>query len=89
MDRDVVEGPNRKSRAIGFVKDMTKSEARTLVGQIVAELEARRQQDRSWHFGEFVTEVYFPLLRPEMEGIDADNQYEPGFNSSRGGLRDA
>jgi integrase len=62
------EGPNRKSRAIGLVKDMTKSEARTVVGQIVAELEAKRQQDRIWHFGEFVTEVYFPYYIRKWKG---------------------
>ncbi len=33
------EGPNRKSRAIGLVKDMTKSDARMVVGQIVQEIE--------------------------------------------------
>jgi integrase len=62
------EGPNRKSRAIGLVKDMTKSEARTIVGQIVSELEAKRQQDRSWPFGEFVTEVYFPYYVRKWKG---------------------
>jgi integrase len=62
------EGPNRRSRALGFVKDMTKSEARTLVGQIVAELDARRQQDRSWRFGEFVTEIYFPYYVRKWKG---------------------
>ena len=60
VDTNVVEGANRKSRAIGLVKNMTKSEARTVVGQIVAELVAKRQQDRRWPFGEFVTEIYFP-----------------------------
>lgn len=62
------EGSNRKSRAIGLVKDMTKSEARTVVGQIVAELEAKRRQDRTWPFGEFVTEIYFPYYIRKWKG---------------------
>src|SRR3954447_7710947 len=62
------EGPSRKSRAIGLVKDMTKSEARTVVGQIVTEIEAKRQQDRTWRFGEFVTDVYFPYYVRKWKG---------------------
>jgi integrase len=50
----------RKSRVIGFVKDLTKSEARAVVDRIVAEVNAKRDQHRVWQFGEFVTEVYFP-----------------------------
>jgi integrase len=51
---------SRKSRVIGLVKDMTKSDARAVVSGIVAEMEAKRQADRCWRFGGFVTEVYFP-----------------------------
>jgi integrase len=51
----------RKSRVIGFVKDMTKSKAREEVGKIVAEEIAKRQATcRVWHFGEFVEQVFFP-----------------------------
>jgi len=53
---------SRKSRVIGLVKDMTKSDARAVVSGIIAEMEAKRQADRSWRFGEFVTEVYFPYF---------------------------
>lgn len=52
----------RKSRVIGLVKDLTKSEARVAVGKIIAEMEARRQENRAWRFGEFVSEVYFPYF---------------------------
>jgi integrase len=62
------EGPNRKSRAIGLVKDMTKSDARMVVGQIVQEIETKRQQDRIWRFGDFVTEVYFPYYIRKWKG---------------------
>jgi integrase len=51
---------SRKSRVIGLVKDMTKSDARAAVGKIIADMEAKRQADRAWRFGEFVAEVYFP-----------------------------
>lgn len=51
---------SRKSRVIGLVKDMTKSDARAVVQGIIAEMEAKRQDNRAWRFGEFVTEIYFP-----------------------------
>lgn len=52
----------RKSRVLGFVKDMTKSKAREEVGKIVAEEIAKRQTaNRVWHFGEFVEKVVFPF----------------------------
>src|SRR5271156_356414 len=51
---------SRKSRVIGLVRDMTKSQARAVVDGIVAEANAKRQEDRLWLFGEFVHEVYFP-----------------------------
>jgi integrase len=49
----------RKSRVLGFVKDMTKSKAREIVGKIVAEEEAKHDVNRVWLFGEFVEKVYF------------------------------
>jgi integrase len=51
---------SRKSRVIGLVKDMTKSDARAVVDRIVAEANARREENKVWKFGEFVAEVYFP-----------------------------
>ncbi len=50
----------RKSRVLGLVKDMTKSDARAAVDRIVTEVNAKRAQNRVWRFGEFVAEVYFP-----------------------------
>lgn len=51
----------RKSRVLGFVKEMTKSKAREEIGKIVAEENAKRQgTGRVWHFGEFVEQVFFP-----------------------------
>src|ERR1035441_36495 len=51
---------SRKSRVIGLVKDMTKSDARAVVDRIVTEANAKHEEDRVWTFGEFVAEVYFP-----------------------------
>ncbi len=53
-------GQSRKSRVIGLVRDMTKSDARAVVDRIVSEANARSEQERVWTFGEFVAEVYFP-----------------------------
>lgn len=53
-------GQSRKSRVIGLVRDMTKSEARAVVDGIVAEANAKSEQERVWTFDAFVTEVYFP-----------------------------
>jgi hypothetical protein len=37
---------NRKSRVIGLVKDLSKSEARAVVDRIVTEVNAKRDQNR-------------------------------------------
>jgi len=55
------DGGKRKSRVLGFVKEMTKSKARDEVAKIVAELKAKRETNsRVWCFGEFVETVFFP-----------------------------
>jgi len=61
------EGPNRKSRAIGLVKDMTKSDARMVVGQIVQEIEAKGQQDRIMALWGVRGRSLFSLLRQEWK----------------------
>jgi hypothetical protein len=53
----------RKSRVLGLVKDMTKSDARAAVNKIATEVNAKQDQRRVWTFGEFVTEVYFEFYR--------------------------
>jgi len=64
----------RKSRVIGLVKDITKSDARAAVDRIVAEVNAKREQNRVWRFGEFVAEVYFPYYsRKWKESTKANN----------------
>jgi len=54
------EGGSRRSRVIGLLKDMTKSEARTVVHRIVTEVNAKREQGQVWTFDAFVAAVYFP-----------------------------
>jgi integrase len=64
----------RKSRVIGLVKDITKSDARAVVDRIVAEVNAKREQNRVWRFGEFVAEIYFPYYsRKWKESTKANN----------------
>ena len=54
-----VEG-KRKSRVLGLVNAMSKSQAREAVSLLVAAESAKRQEDRPWRFGDFVRHVYFP-----------------------------
>ena len=63
----------RKSRVIGLVKDMAKSEARQAVDRIVTEVNARREQNRVWRFGEFVAEVYFPYYSRKWKDSTKEN----------------
>src|SRR5947209_104706 len=63
----------RKSRTIGLIKDMTKSEAREVVADIVERLQAERSADRIWRFGEFVNEVYFPFYARKWKRSTRDN----------------
>src|SRR5215469_2549786 len=63
----------RKSRVVGLVKDMSKSDARAEVDRIVKEVNARRQENRIWRFGEFVTEAYFPYYSRKWKGSTRAN----------------
>lgn len=64
---------SRKSRVIGFVKDLTKSDARAVVDGIVKQTNAKRDQSRVWQFGEFVTEVYFPYYSRKWKPSTREN----------------
>ena len=63
----------RKSRVIGLVKNLTKSDARAVVDGIVKEANARRDQDRVWKFGEFVSEIYFPYYSRKWKQSTREN----------------
>jgi len=68
-----VDGGGRKSRVLGFVKEMSKSKAREAVNRIVAEENAKRQLDRSWRFGEFVNEIYVPYYSRKWKQSTREN----------------
>lgn len=51
----------RKSRVLGLVKEITKSEARAKVDLIVADIRAKQEENRQWLFGEFAQEMYLPF----------------------------
>ena len=55
------QGGSRKSRVLGLVKDLSKSEARQRVDRIVAEVNKQQDAVRVWSFREFVEEVYIPF----------------------------
>src|SRR3984885_13155455 len=63
----------RRSKSLGLVKDMTKSDARAAVNRIVAEVKARQDQNRVWRFGEFVTEVYFTYYSRKWKQSTREN----------------
>jgi integrase len=49
----------RKSKVLGFVKEMSKTEARDQIRRLVAKERAKRETNRLWKFGEFVEQIYF------------------------------
>ena len=51
-------GRRHRSRVVGLVRDMSKSEARQAASRLAAK--ANQQEVRVWRFGEFVGEIYFP-----------------------------
>jgi integrase len=66
----------RKSRALGFVKEMSKTEARDEIRRLADEERAKRETDRVWKFGEFVKQIYFPFYsrkwKPSTRGTSMD-----------------
>src|ERR1035441_134457 len=63
----------RKSRVLGLVKQMSKSQAREAVSRIVAEENAKRQVNRCWQFGEFVNQVYVPYYSRKWKKSTREN----------------
>jgi hypothetical protein len=60
----------RKSRVLGLVKDMTKSDARAAVDRIVTEVNAKRERNRVWRFWRVRDRGVLSVLQPEVERID-------------------
>lgn len=65
------EGGVKKSKVVGFVKDMTKGEAREAVAKIVAEIRAKHETPRK--FGDFVEAVYFPYYSRKWKHSTREN----------------
>jgi integrase len=63
----------RKSRVLGLVKSMSKTQAREAIRAIVDAENAKRQENKSWRFGEFVEHVYFPYYSRKWKGSTRDN----------------
>jgi integrase len=63
----------RKSRVLGYVKNMSKSAAREAVNRIVAAENAKRQENKIWRFGEFVEQVYVPYYSRKWKGSTREN----------------
>ena len=63
----------RKSRVLGLVKDMTKTQARDEIRRLVEGERAKREAVRVWNFGEFVTQVYFPFYKRKWKASTREN----------------
>lgn len=62
----------RKSKVIGLVKEMTKSDARAEVDRIAKQVNESRKPDRVWRFGELVGEIYFPYYTRKWKNSTRD-----------------
>ncbi len=63
----------RRSRVLGLVKSMSKSQAREAVNGIVTAEDAKRQENQVWRFGEFVERVYFPYYSRKWKNSTREN----------------
>lgn len=58
------EDGRRRKRTLGLVSQMSKSQAQTLLAEIIVPINARRQDpSERAHFGDFVGQVYLPFYR--------------------------
>jgi integrase len=57
------DGGVKKSKVLGLVKEMTKSDARDAIARILEAERATQDANRTWTFGEFVGSVYFGFYR--------------------------
>jgi integrase len=65
------EGGVKKSRVLGFVKDMTKGKAREAVAEIVASLTCEENETQT--FGEFVERAYFAFYTRKWKESTREN----------------
>ena len=63
----------RKTKVLGFVKDMSKTEARDDIRRLVEEERATRETNRVWKFSEFVEQIYFPFYSRKWKASTREN----------------
>src|ERR1700722_18051725 len=63
----------RKSEVLGFVKEMSKTEARDEIRRLVTQERAKRETDKVWKFGEFVEQIYFPYYSRKWKHSTREN----------------
>lgn len=63
----------RKSKVLGFIKEMTKGKARDAVAREVAEERAKHEIKEVWQFAEFVERIYFPYYSRKWKRSTRDN----------------
>ena|SRR5437867_6458179 len=57
------EDGQRRYETLGRVSEMTKSDAREKLANMLHPINARAQLNRVWTFGDFVEDVFFPFYR--------------------------
>ena len=70
----------RRSKTVGLVTKLSKSDARVMVDRIVAELNRKRQEKSIWRFGEFVEQIYFPFYKRRWKRSTAENNVNRTMN---------
>ena len=63
----------RRSRRLGLIRSMSKTQAREAIRVIVDAENAKRREGKTWRFGEFVEQIYFPYYSRKWKGSTRDN----------------
>jgi integrase len=63
----------KKSKVLGFIKEMSKTKAREEVARIVTLERAKHETDKVWKFGEFVEQIYFPYYSRKWKHSTREN----------------
>ena len=63
----------RKSKVLGLVKDLSKTQARDEIRRLAEEERAKRETNRIWKFGEFVEQAYFPFYSRKWKPSTREN----------------
>lgn len=67
------EGGRKRSKVLGFVKEMSKGQAREAIARIVAAEKTKRDANRNWTFGEFVEEISIPYYTRKWKRSTREN----------------